>query len=530
MVKLRFSTVVDSDPKFRLQSLNLISTLIGTGTAEPSDIIVHLVGAHPQSLIDAYAWFGITMASVDGFGDPKSPYCNKLLQLTSPALVEADYVVLLDADTAFSKNIRSEMCCAGISARTVDCPNPPLVIQKELLERSGISAEPEIVKCGFNNEPTFASNCNGGVYLLNGSMFSTIGPIWTKWAQWMILQEDLLLTYVHHADQLGFCFAAFELGDIVRVQPLPHNLNFPTHLDPSAYTENDNIEAGLLHYHWKLNTLGLIETIGMSEVDRSITRANNIITEFRNKRFCNQVFWDFRYKYHAELGSGIGSRGATLEYKKNVLAPYLAMHIDDRVLDIGCGDLELLAEVSFSNYTGLDLSEEAINLCRQKRPDWQFIMGSLQSLANGDAYDLVLCLDVLIHMPNIEIYTETVRMIVSLCRSHLIASGYNVRPSFESHMVFYYEPLIKTFEYCGCPRESIEIIGRYHDADILLVNVLKRNASEFESGSGGRLKGFTVRLPKSKIREITIFMTTSVKILWRALRRKLRGVKKWHRK
>lgn len=40
--RIIFSCVVDNDPKYFMQSYNLIATLVQTGTATPEEIIIHV--------------------------------------------------------------------------------------------------------------------------------------------------------------------------------------------------------------------------------------------------------------------------------------------------------------------------------------------------------------------------------------------------------------------------------------------------------------------------------------------------------
>ena len=42
------------------------------------------------------------------------------------------------------------------------------------------------------------------------------------------------------------------------------------------------------------------------------------------------------------------------------------------ILDVGCGDLEVFAPLPATNYTGVDISEQALSIARLKRPEWSF--------------------------------------------------------------------------------------------------------------------------------------------------------------
>lgn len=65
------------------------------------------------------------------------------------------------------------------------------------------------------------------------------------------------------------------------------------------------------------------------------------------------------------------------------------------VLDIGCGNGDLLAKLSddFDFYgTGLDSSEEVIELAKEKHPAFNFFTGSAEQLPFPDnAFDVMIC-------------------------------------------------------------------------------------------------------------------------------------------
>jgi hypothetical protein len=44
------------------------------------------------------------------------------------------------------------------------------------------------------------------------------------------------------------------------------------------------------------------------------------------------------------------------------------------VLDVGCGDLEVVKALNIMDYVGIDQSP-ALEIARQLRPDWQFRLG-----------------------------------------------------------------------------------------------------------------------------------------------------------
>jgi SAM-dependent methyltransferase len=128
-------------------------------------------------------------------------------------------------------------------------------------------------------------------------------------------------------------------------------------------------DVALLHYHCNLNSVGLIKEVDDSPAvcREAIKLANKQI----GRGFDNRVFWDFRYNRFPELGSGVGSRGEILEYKRVILANE-GIEEAASILDVGCGDLEVLKVFRLKQYVGLDISPAALTQARHARPDLTF--------------------------------------------------------------------------------------------------------------------------------------------------------------
>lgn len=104
-------------------------------------------------------------------------------------------------------------------------------------------------------------------------------------------------------------------------------------------------------------------------------------------------------------------------YSRNPLKKYLLKKFTDRIisiigdirpkkiLDAGCGEgfiaQLLLSRFPDLNYTGIELDENTVRKARRKVNQAKFIQGSVTKLPfNANTFDLVLCLEVLEHLPN----------------------------------------------------------------------------------------------------------------------------------
>lgn len=124
------------------------------------------------------------------------------------------------------------------------------------------------------------------------------------------------------------------------------------------------------------------------------------------EKFSVQKYWDDRYK--SGRNSGDGSYGEEAKYKALIVNEIIKMTNSKHIQEIGVGDGNNLLLYHIPDYyIGYDISQEAISMC------WQKFSGKTNYLFTADknqiAYnaDLNLCLDVLFHQVEDDLYQET---------------------------------------------------------------------------------------------------------------------------
>ncbi|MDE2181438.1 MAG: methyltransferase domain-containing protein [Alphaproteobacteria bacterium] len=115
---------------------------------------------------------------------------------------------------------------------------------------------------------------------------------------------------------------------------------------------------------------------------------------FRN----SPQYWEDRYKGGGN--SGAGSYGRLSRFKADVINDFVGEHHVQTVLEFGCGDGAQLALAKYPRYLGIDVSHEALRLCRNRfgtDPAKRF-MHVTEYDQNAELAELVLSLDVVYHL------------------------------------------------------------------------------------------------------------------------------------
>ena len=458
-----FSCVTDNTPALTGQCFLWTNTLIETLKVNSSNIYVHVTQAVAPSFCDWLITKNINVIAINEF-DPRSPHSNKIQQLATFRNSQFTEIVLMDCDTLLS-TAEIPVPDSNVAAKIADHPNPSFDIMQAVFSAAGLSP-PTGVSTSLGEHKTDRNNCNGGLYIIKQTFIEQLELHWRKWALWLLDNNELLGPYKVHVDQVSFALAMQELDEATQL--LPIEWNYPTHLQPESLPD---VRPRMIHYHGKLNQGMLLDTIGLENPDQIIGQINGNIRKILDTNFKNEIFWDFRYAYSPKLGSGVGSRGEILAYKQKMLKYTLSEFNQKQVYDLGCGDLELTRALPLANYTGLDISSEAIKIAQQKRPEWKFRQVK-SGLENIDDADAMLCFDVLIHQKDRHDFDSLIEFLIYSTRERLIIGAYDRPPEFDSEITVYYESAKQRLTESGQFAE-IQKIGQYRDVDIIVAD--KRN-------------------------------------------------------
>lgn len=467
------SCIVDDKPEIWSSITPWVLSAVSLGEFSPGRIIIHHVCSLRDDVSELCARLGVQTRRVDPF-DPRSPHCNKIQQLMTD-FSNAEHIVLTDVDMAFSAPLPLHELRKPIAGKLVDLPNPPLAILEEIYRDAGLPVRQVISTTGYQDGiafpfETIAGNFNGGLYIIEACYAADLYERWGHWARWLLDRIHLLSNWKVHVDQVSFSMAVAEMN--LSMDILDAKWNFPAHLKFMPYDQ----EPYLLHHHALLDDHQLLlDKETAPDVRNAICRVNDTLRRYYRQYFNNSTFWNHRYAHHPTAGSGLGSRNEILKAKQEMLK--LAIPENTSILDWGCGDLEVQREMPYHNYCGIDVSIEAINIARSKRPDWHFATPS-EFLANdGAPRDIVVCLDVLIHQRTRADYCSTVKQVLDLAKKGAIISGYDYDPSCASHITYYHEPLKETLSNVT---EVVHVIPLLKYRDTQTYFVLKKEIQQAE--------------------------------------------------
>jgi len=460
-----FSFVIDTDPKFAYQGYHLARSLIENCGAEASAVHAQCTPEVSPATRRLFAGLGCTLHDAPRVGDGR--YCNKVGQLDNLLAHDFGRAVLLDTDMIAVADLRPYLGGAALQAKPVDLSNPSLDALEEVAWRAGMPKLPPRIATDAEDAETYLGNCNGGLYAIPKALCPEVAAAWRHWTLWLLANADPLAREGKeaHLDQVAM-WLVINMGQIP-FQAAPSNINYFTHMATEHRHLDPSREIALLHYHdVSLNMLGLLEPpIPLNCAEKTaIAKANRQI----GCGFENYSFWDLRYSSCGERGSGVGSRGDSLTYKRVLLREQGAEQAKS-VLDFGCGDLEVVKILDLKGYLGLDSSERAIRVAQCARPDWAF-----ERLAFGNSHGpippkhLVICFEVLIHQPTRRAYQSIIKFLADHTLETLIVSGYDSADRIRrpNHMLFFHEPLEASLQRTGRFR-SIRRIGAHTDVVIV---------------------------------------------------------------
>ncbi len=273
------SFVVDALDLHYYQAELLLLSLEKFGKVAKNNILVQCLDRVDKVFLDFLTDNGYKYRTIEPYLDGK--YCNKLQQLEAFKDIEADGIILLDADMFVLQpfDIPNSKLVYG---KTVDGPNPPLSVLKNTFHEANIDL-PNIVNSDWDmkNNLTIECNFNGGFYYVPKGCIAKLSTEWRKWATWLYERSNLFETKQQsiHTDQVSMAMALTSIN--IPYGVLSANVNCPIHNNRTLTSFQFEKEVVLLHYHREISSFGLLNTkyAANEKILQAIGKANDAIAD-----------------------------------------------------------------------------------------------------------------------------------------------------------------------------------------------------------------------------------------------------------
>ncbi len=120
-------------------------------------------------------------------------------------------------------------------------------------------------------------------------------------------------------------------------------------------------------------------------------------------------YWEERYR--AGGNSGAGSYGRLARFKAEILNGFVREHGIRSIVELGCGDGSQLGLAEYPSYVGVDVSQVAVSLCRQKYASdaSKRFLASEEAQAEKPRGEAAFSLDVIYHLVEDQVYEHYMR-------------------------------------------------------------------------------------------------------------------------
>jgi hypothetical protein len=230
-MNVKFSCIIDLDPKFATQALVWAASLLTYGGQQPDSLVVHTIDESPGRFQEILNCWMVQTRILPRF-DARHPSSNKLAQLESEALQSADYVVLCNCDIAFCGDISPLIAGDAIRGRTASFAGLTIARWQKIFQLAGLPLPHSRRRALLTGKETLPTYCNGRLYIIPQGLFQKLRYTWPHWHRWLLDRSDELRRFMSFADQISFAMSCEALR--LTINPLPLELNFGYLLGPDA--------------------------------------------------------------------------------------------------------------------------------------------------------------------------------------------------------------------------------------------------------------------------------------------------------
>lgn len=147
----------------------------------------------------------------------------------------------------------------------------------------------------------------------------------------------------------------------------------------------------------------------------------------------SEDYWEERYA--AGGTSGAGSYGKFAHFKADILNNFVEDQQIGSVIEFGCGDGNQLELAEYPVYTGYDVSETVIEMCRERFSDDPKKRFRLMEDYSDEQAELVLSLDVIYHLTEDDVFHDYMKHLFRASTRYVCIYSSNRKSSaFSAHV------------------------------------------------------------------------------------------------
>lgn len=174
--------------------------------------------------------------------------------------------------------------------------------------------------------------------------------------------------------------------------------------------------------------------MGIKSALKASPLIGSLINKLRPPQYVgsSRSYWEDRYSCGGN--SGAGSYNRLAQFKADFLNEFVNQHNVGSVIEFGSGDGAQLALATYPCYIGIDVSQTAIEICRQKfaeRPSYKFM--HLSEVHDLQA-DLTLSLDVVYHLVEDDVFGKYMRQLFDTSTAWVIIYSSNKNRAEAAHV------------------------------------------------------------------------------------------------
>jgi hypothetical protein len=274
--------VADCTPKYLDQALRLLQSWRWfAGDLASAEFHVCIVDKMDVWYRKRYEEYGAKVHLVSRFSQCHPP-SNKLRLFELTAARNSDRIILLDCDTVVVQDPKRLITGADFLAKIADYPTTTHQIFEALFAAFGVPLPARDQRCTVRSDPTIPY-FNSGVLSFSREAVRTLVPEWIRLNSLFVEQLQLLKECSQYCEQASLSVAL--AATATSFDTLGNEMNFPGHItEPTLDSAFADIDPAIIHYHWLVNDLGLLEPSRYPKVDRRIEQFNNRLREER--RLC----------------------------------------------------------------------------------------------------------------------------------------------------------------------------------------------------------------------------------------------------